>query len=166
MGLATELRLGVWAVKADAEPVLRAIGESGDIIGTRQRAMRGQQRDFTVFQPGESANTVIGRVAAEGLADELYRKGYLVVDGIDGKAHDASLPAGTKLMQFQVGAMVEARGSADVRAADKNVSALAADGLYRIDYHLVVAKTQASDERDPQVRPARRRDRYGDGAGL
>ena len=150
MGLATEERPGVWAVHADAEPVLRVMGERGDIIRTMQRAMGSQQRDLVVFQPGEDGRSIIGRVAAKGLADELYDKGYLVVDGIDGKAHYVALPAKTELEQYPVGAVVEARGSADIRAADKNIAALVADGIYRTDHHLAIAKTQVAPERDPR----------------
>ncbi len=36
-------------------------------------------------------HSIIGRVAGKGLADELYDRGYLVVDGIDGKAHYVAL---------------------------------------------------------------------------
>ncbi|RFP08382.1 DUF3363 domain-containing protein [Duganella sp. BJB488] len=149
MGLASEQQLGVWVVHADAEPVLRAMGERGDIIRTMQRAMGGAQRDLTVFQPGEDTRSVIGRVAAKGLVDELYDKGYLVIDGIDGKAHYVALTAKTELAQFPVGAVVEAHGSTEVRAADKNIVALAVDGLYRTDHHLAVTKAQATSKRDP-----------------
>ena len=150
MGLATEERPGVWAVHADAEPVLRAMGERGDIIRTMQRAMGGAQRDLAVFQPGEDSRSVIGRVAGKGLSDELYGKGYLVIDGIDGKAHYVALPVKTELAQYPVGTVVEARGSAEVRAADKNIIALAVDGLYRTDHHLAIAKVQATSARDPR----------------
>jgi len=119
MGLASEQLPGVWAVHADAEPVLRAMGERGDIIRTMQRAMGGAQRDLAVFQPGEESRSVIGRVAGKGLADELYDKGYLVVDGIDGKAHYVTLPAKTELAQYPIGAVVEARGSTKVRALSR-----------------------------------------------
>lgn len=153
MGLASEQQPGVWAVHSDAEPVLRAMGERGDIIRTMQRAMGGAQRDLAVFQPGEESRSVIGRVAAKGLSDELYDKGYLVLDGIDGKAHYVALPAKTELEQYPVGAVVEARGSADIRTADKNIVAVAVDGLYRTDHHMAVAKAQAQSqptaERDP-----------------
>ena len=148
MGLASEQQPGVWAVHADAEPVLRAMGERGDIIRTMQRAMGGAQRDLAVFQPGEESRSVIGRVAGKGLADELYDKGYLVVDGIDGKAHYVTLPAKTELAQYPIGAVVEARGSTKVLSADKNIAVLAVDGLYRTDHHLAVAKAQATSERD------------------
>ncbi|MDP2162972.1 MAG: relaxase/mobilization nuclease and DUF3363 domain-containing protein [Hydrogenophaga sp.] len=153
MGLASEQQPGVWAVHTDAEPVLRAMGERGDIIRAMQRAMGGVQRDLAVFQPGEENRSLTGRVAAKGLSDELYDKGYLVVDGIDGKAHYVALPAKTELEQYPVGAVVEVRGSADIRTADKNIVALAVDGLYRTDHHLAVAKAQAQSqptaERDP-----------------
>ncbi|WP_424191223.1 DUF3363 domain-containing protein [Ampullimonas aquatilis] len=153
MGLASEQQPGVWVVHADTEPVLRAMGERGDIIRTMLRAMGGAQRDLAVFQPEEESRSIIGRVAGKGLADELYDKGYLVVDGIDGKAHYVALPAKTELAQYPVGAVIEARGSAGFRAADKNIVALAVDGLYRTDHHLAVAKSRAQSqstvERDP-----------------
>jgi type IV secretory pathway VirD2 relaxase len=150
MGLATQERPGIWAVHADAEPVLRAMGERGDIIRTMQRAMGNQQRELAVFQEREDGHSIIGRVAAKGLADELYDKGYLVIDGIDGKAHYVALPAKTELEPFPVGAVVEARGLANIRAADKNIAALTADGLYRTDHHLAIAKAQAIPEREPR----------------
>ena len=153
MGLATEQQPGVWAVHAEAEPTLRAMGERGDIIRTMQRAMGGAQRDLAVFQPGEDGRSVIGRVAGKGFADELYDKGYLIVDGTDGKAHYVVLPPRTELEQYPSGAVVEVKGSAAVHAADKTIAALAADGLYHADHHLAVAKAQAQSqptaERDP-----------------
>ncbi len=116
--------------------------------------MGGQQRELAVFRAGEEGRAIVGRVAAKGLADELYDKGYMVVDGIDGKVHYVALPAKTELEQYPVGAVVEARGSADVRAADKNIAALAADGLYRTDHHLAISKAQAQSQatagRDPR----------------
>ncbi|WP_027016800.1 relaxase/mobilization nuclease domain-containing protein [Comamonas composti] len=150
MGLATEMQTGVWAVHAEAESTLRAMGERGDIIRTMQRAMSGQQRELAVFQPAEDTRTIVGRVAGKGLADELYDKGYLVVDGIDGKAHYVALPPKTELEQYPTGAVVEVRGSAEVRAADKNIVALASDGLYRADHHLAIEQGRAKPVRDPQ----------------
>ena len=93
---------------------------------------------------------MVGRVAAKGLADELYDRGYLVVDGIDGKAHYVALSARWSWSSIPVGSVVEARGSADIRAADKNIAALAVDGLYRTDHHLTMAKVQATSGHDPK----------------
>ena len=149
MGLATETKPGVWVVHAEAEPTLRAMGERGDIVRTMQRAMGGQPRELTVFESGAGGHPVVGRVAGKGLADELNDRGYLVIDGVDGKAHYVALPAKAELAQYPVGAVVEARGSGEIRAADRTIAALAVDGQYRTDHHLVVARAQASSDRDP-----------------
>jgi len=149
MGLASENQPGVWAVHADAEATLRAMGERGDIIRTMQRVMSGQQRELAVFQPVDDGRTVVGRVAGKGLADELYDRGYLVIDGTDGKAHYVTLPPRSELEQYPTGAVVEVKGSTDVRAADRNIAALAVDGIYRADHHLAVAQGQATPDRAP-----------------
>ena len=150
MGLAHESSPGVWGVHTDAEQVLRAMGERGDIVRTMQRAMSGVPRELTVFKPGENVRPVVGRVVAKGMVDELYDRGYLVVDGIDGKAHYIALNAKAELGHYPVGAVVEARGSAEVRTTDKNITALTVDGLYRTDHHLTMAKGHATPERDPK----------------
>lgn len=150
LGLADETQPGTWAIHADAEKTLRALGERGDIIRTMQRAMSGQPRELAVFEPGEDGRAVIGRVAAKGLADELHDRGYLVIDGTDGKAHYVALNARDELANYPTGAVVEAKGSADLRAADKNIAALASDGLYRADHHLAIEQGRATPGRDPQ----------------
>jgi len=142
MGLAVETQPGTWAMHAEAEQTLRALGERGDIIRTMQRAMGGRQRELAVFQPGQDGRAIVGRVAGKGLADELYDRGYLVVDGADGKAHYVALPPKTELAQYPMGAVVEVKGSTDVRKADQTIAALATDGLYRTDHHLAIAKGQ------------------------
>ncbi|AYR19135.1 relaxase/mobilization nuclease domain-containing protein [Alcaligenes faecalis] len=154
LGLADEVQPGTWAIHADAEETLRALGERGDIIRTMQRAMSGQPRELSVFEPGQSEDgsgrSILGRVAAKGLADELRDRGYLVIDGVDGKAHYVALNARDELANFPTGAVVEVKGSADVRAADKNIAALASDGLYRAVHHLAIEKGRATPGRDPQ----------------
>ena len=150
MGLATEQQPGTWAIHSEAEPTLRAMGERGDIIRTMQRAMSGKQRELAVFQPGEDGRAIVGRVVCKGPADELYDKGYLVIDGIDGKAHYVALAQQSELEQYPTGAVVEVKGSTDVRAADRNIAALAVDGVYRIDHHLALAQGQATPDRDPR----------------
>jgi type IV secretory pathway VirD2 relaxase len=150
LGLADETQPGTWAVHADAEKTLRALGERGDIIRTMQRAMSGQPREQAVFEPGDDGRTIVGRVAGKGLADELHDRGYLVIDGVDGKAHYVALNARDELANYPTGAVVEVRGSNEVRAADKNIVALASDGLYRADHHLAIEQGRAKPGRDPQ----------------
>src|SRR3546814_19128446 len=81
MGLADEMQPGTWAVHADAEKTLRALGERGDIIRTIQRAMRGEPRELAVFEPSDDGRTIIGSVEAKGLADETRDRGYLETGG-------------------------------------------------------------------------------------
>lgn len=154
MGLVRENQPGVWAIHPNVEDTLRAMGERGDIIRTMQRAMSGQPRELAVFEPGQNADgsgrTIVGRVAGKGLADELHDRGYLVIDGVDGKAHYVALNAGDELANYPTGAVVEVRGSAEVRAADRNIAALASDGLYRTDHHLAIEQGRAKPDRDPQ----------------
>ncbi|MBH1676651.1 relaxase/mobilization nuclease and DUF3363 domain-containing protein [Stenotrophomonas maltophilia] len=150
LGLADETQPGTWAIHADAEKTLRALGERGDIIRTVQRAMRGAPRALAVLAPGDDGRTIRGRVAAKGRADELRDRGYLVIDGVDGKAHYVALNARDELANYPSGAVVEVKGSADVRAADKNIAALASDGLYRTDHHLAIGQGRAKAGRDPQ----------------
>src|SRR5690606_12477836 len=113
-----------------------------------------QPRELVVFEPGQNADgsgsTVVGRVAGKGLADELHDHGYLVIDGTDGKAHYVALNARDELANYPTAAVVEVKGSADVRAADKNIAALASDGLYRTDHHLLIEQGRAKPDRDPQ----------------
>ena len=94
MGLAEESSTSVWRVNAQAEPILRAMGERGDIIRTLQRGFSTERRDFDIVGPTGPKTPIVGRIAAKGLADELNDRRYLIVDGIDGRAHYLVLPAG------------------------------------------------------------------------
>lgn len=121
-----------------------------DIIRTMQRALRGEPRELAVFEPGDDGRTAVGRVAAQGLADELRDRGYVVIDGVDGKAHYVALNARDELVNYPAGAVVEVKGSADVRSRQKSSAALASDGLHRTDHHLAIPQGQAVPGRDPQ----------------
>lgn len=162
LGLATEQQPGLWAIHAEAEPTLRAMGERGDIIRTMQRTMSGKQRELaihTIGQTDPARPTVVGRVAAKGLTDELYDKCYLVIDGTDGKAHYVPLPARTDLEQFPLGAIVETKAVDIPRAADRRISELAQSGLYRSDQHLATLQREGATGPDAaeQVKTHRRR---------
>ena len=151
MGLADEIRPGIWALQSDAEKTLRTLGERGDIIRTMQRAMSDQPRELAVFEAGAEGRAVIGRVVAKGLADELHDRGYLVIDGIDGKAHYVALNARSELANYPAGSVVAVRGSAEIRAADRNITALASGGLYRVDHHLAVVQGQKNGRAPQEV---------------
>jgi len=150
LGLADEIRPGTWAIHTDAEKTLRALSERGDIIRTVQRAMGGQPRELAVFEPGEDDCAVVGRVAAKGMTGNLHDRGYLVIDGIDGRVHYVVLGARDDLANYPTGSVVQVGGSAEVRDADRSIATLASDGLYRTDQHLAIAQGQPKAGRDPQ----------------
>ncbi|USR37807.1 relaxase/mobilization nuclease and DUF3363 domain-containing protein [Ectopseudomonas hydrolytica] len=149
--LAHEVRPGQWLLRDEAEATLRAMGERGDIVRTMQRAMGGLQRELAVFEPGKDGSVVVGRIVAKGLADELNDRGYLVVDGLDGKAHYLALPARAELADYPIGGLVVTRSLSEPRAVDRSIVSVASDGLYRTDHHLALARSQSSDGHDPEA---------------
>lgn len=149
--LAHEVRPGQWLLHDDAEATLRAMGERGDIVRTMQRAMGSVQRELAVFEPGKDSSVVVGRIVAKGLADELHDRGYLVVDGLDGKAHYLALPARAELADYPIGGLVETRSLSEPRTVDRSITALAADGLYRTDHHRALARSQSVEGQDPEA---------------
>lgn len=149
--LAHEVQPGQWIMRDDIEATLRAMGERGDIVRTMQRAMGGTQRELTVFEPGKDGSVVVGRIMAKGLADELHDRGYLVVDGLDGKAHYLALPARAELADYPIGGVVETRSLDEPRAVDRSIVSVASNGLYRTDHHLALARSQAGAGQDPEA---------------
>jgi hypothetical protein len=148
MGLATKLEPGVWTISSSAEPTLRAMGERGDIIRKMQRAFSAADRDYVIFDPTRPGDRVTGRIAAKGLVDELHERGYLVVDGVDGRAHYVELPPNADLANFIAGSVVTVRAGADPRPADRAIAAVAEGGVYRTDRHLAQAR---ASERNPEA---------------
>ncbi|CAH0210455.1 hypothetical protein SRABI70_01974 [Pseudomonas sp. Bi70] len=149
--LADEVRPGRWLLRDDIETTLRAMGERGDILRTMQRAMGSVQRELAVFEPGKGDSAVIGRIVSKGLADELNDRGYLVVDGLDGKAHYLVLPGRAELADYPIGSIVETHSLSEPRAVDRSIAALAAKGLYRSDHHLALVRSQAVEGRNPEA---------------
>ena len=147
MALAERIDANRWQLAPGMEQALAAMGERGDILRSMHRAMKGEQREL-VTDPSADSH-VIGRIAAKGLDDELHDRPYLVVDGIDGRAHYLKLPAGADLAGLPVGGIVEARPPAQERAVDRNILAVTRDGIYTTASHQALL-AQAGD-RDPQA---------------
>ena len=147
MGLATQIDTGRWQVSPKAEPVLRELGERGDIIKTMHRALEreGLSEDRHparyVLHREATHGRIIGRVVDKGLAgDEMGERVRLVIDGVDGRVHHLELDAG-RAEEIKRG-MIVAAGSAPVgpRAADRNIMDIAGeDRLYRPSAHLARA---------------------------
>jgi type IV secretory pathway VirD2 relaxase len=149
MGLAEEWSTSVWTVNPQAEPALRAMGERGDIIRTMQRAFSRERRDFDIVGPTGPKAPIVGRIAGKGLADELNDRRYLIVDGIDGRAHYLVLPGQTDEWELPIGAIVEVRANDRLRPADQTIARLADNGIYRTARHLERAYSRPTPGRTP-----------------
>ena len=100
MGLAVEQRKGRWRLSDQLEPTLRVMGKRGDIIATLDREVRARElaaspSDYAIYDPAcADAQPVVGRIAARGLSDEQAGREYLIIDGIDGRAHYVEIGIG------------------------------------------------------------------------
>src|SRR5207248_1459049 len=104
MELAQKLGRNTWQLAADMREILVAAGERGDIVRAVNRALKGTSRDISF----DTRTMVIGRVAGKGFADELRDQPYLIVDGIDGRAHFVRMPVGAELSEYPFDSIVEA----------------------------------------------------------
>jgi len=150
MGLAAKGTPASWRLRPDLEPTLRAMGERGDIIRTMQKALGQQMREMRIVNArAETQAPVIGQVIGKGLADELSGRGYLVVDGIDGRAHYVPVPERQELGDFPKGGIVEVRTTAKARQSDQTIARLAEGGIYKESVHRAQARTDKR-HRDPE----------------
>jgi type IV secretory pathway VirD2 relaxase len=118
LGLAEQVGSARWTLKAGLEQTLRDLGTRGDIIKTMHRAMTGAGRDPDVsafaFHGDEPANSVLGRLVARGLHDELRGSAYAIVEGVDGRTHHLQFSDLKLTGDSRPGAIVEARAYEDV----------------------------------------------------
>lgn len=142
LGLAEELRPGIWRLDTDLEPTLRRMGERGDIIKTLHRTRADAARapkDYAIFDSGGPPQTaVVGQVVARGLSDELKDHHYLVVDGTDGRSWYVDIGAPVAADEIATGAIVRLTATPrTARAADHTVAEIAAahEGRYSIQGH-------------------------------
>jgi len=144
LGLAEETAPGRWKLADDLEPVLRHMGERGDIIKTMHRDMaregviRGAV-DLAIYDPaGPNAGRLVGRVVARGLSDELNDRHYLILDGVDGRAHYVDIGRADEAEPLPGGAIVSVEPRpTEPRPADRTVAEIAAahGGRYSADIH-------------------------------
>ena len=113
LGLAAPLGSGQWMMAEEAEGVLRALGERGDIIKRIHRGLfeRGVERAATEFvlDAETRGDPIVGRLLSRGLDDELKGSAFAVIDGIDGRAHHVRLKDLVATSDASPGAVVEVR---------------------------------------------------------
>jgi type IV secretory pathway VirD2 relaxase len=143
MGLAVPEGGARWTISGNLDAVLTRLGERGDIVRTMQRALRERAREvaateLAIVEPGDNAS-VIGRIVARGLSDELEDRHHLIVEAIDGRVHFVPLGRGDNAGETREGAIVRADPvRIEARESDRTVAAVAAvnGGRYDVDAHL------------------------------
>jgi type IV secretory pathway VirD2 relaxase len=141
LGLAQPLGPAQWSLSENAEDVLRELGERNDIIKRIHRSLteKGRERGASGFVlHGESEPLpAIGQLVARGLDDELQGSAYVVIDGVDGRAHHIRLPHLDAAGDSVAGSIVELRRFED--AAGRHQLAIAVRSDLSIG-HQVAAK--------------------------
>ena len=148
LGLVERLAANRWQLSPDFEPLLRAMGERGDIIRRMQRALGGERRELATFGSAGAPGSVTGRLVSRGIADPITDRGFLVVDGIDGRAYHITAPPQVDLGGLPVGAVITVTKGPMLHAADRTIAELAHDGIYRTSEHLTAAQADARPGRD------------------
>ena len=161
LGLAEEGAPTRWRLADGLEDTLRRMGERGDIQKTLYRALAqgGVERelaDQVIYQPtAPDARALVGRLVARGLSDELKDRHYLVVDGVDGRAHYVEIGRSLAVEPIAPGAVVRIEPrSTEARSVDQTIARIAAahDGRYSVDLHLADDPTASAALAEAHVR--------------
>ncbi|MDR6849936.1 MULTISPECIES: DUF3363 domain-containing protein [Alphaproteobacteria] len=182
LGLADQQGPGVWAIRPDAEQVLRDLSIRTDIIKTMHRAMAGEGRapDPGAFALHRDAppEPIIGRLVERGLHDELAGTAYAVIDGADGRLHHLTFDDIDMTGDARPGAIVELRSWQDARGRHRLSLATRSDlpltaqveaqGATWLDRQLIARDPVAIDNGfGIEIRDAMEaRSRHLEGAGL
>jgi hypothetical protein len=152
MGLAVEEEKGRWRLSNELEPTLRAMGKRGDIIATLDREVRARDlaaspADYAIYDPARAeTQPIVGRVATRGLSDEQVGREFLIVDGIDGRAHYVEIGIGGTEQGCEDAIVRISPTQVTFRDVDRTVAEIAAanGGRYSEDIHFLHDPT-ASD---------------------
>jgi type IV secretory pathway VirD2 relaxase len=133
LGLAREIRPGIWQPDIDLIARLRSLSTRGDIIKLMHERMQGASPGVStvIFNKEHPPTTpVTGRVYGRGTIDELYDRQYLLVEARDGHAYYVPLGNYSEApgQEAPVGSIVRIapvkRGEGT--AADRNIARIAA----------------------------------------
>ena len=147
LDLAQEIEPGRWSLSSAMEQTLDRLDERQQIANTIHRVLerRGVVRgvELYVIHRDEVTSPIVGRVLGKGLVEELGDEKYLIIDGIDGRAHYLEIADPNQLDGVRRGGIVEVSPPpTEPRAADRTIAAVARDhlGVYRPNEHLVQAQ--------------------------
>jgi hypothetical protein len=145
MGLAVKEQKGRWRLSDKLEPTLRTMGKRGEIIARLDRELRPlelavSRADYAIYDPANiGAQPIVGRVAARGLSDEQAGREYLIVEGIDGRAHYVEIGFAGGGHDLHDAIVSISPTPVSVRDVDINVAKIAAanHGRYSEEIHML-----------------------------
>lgn len=131
LGLAEQLAPGQWTLKPGMEQTLRDLAIRGDIIKTMHRAMSRHEAtpdtgNFALHGKAPS-EPILGRLVERGLHDELQGTAYVVIEGLDGRAHHIKFANLDITGDASPGAIVETRNYPDERGRSRMSLAIRSD---------------------------------------
>jgi hypothetical protein len=131
LGLAQPITPSRWVLSDNAEHTLRELGERNDIIRRIHRGLaeKGWERragDY-VLDGGSRGAPVVGRLVSRGVDDELKGSAYVVIDGVDGRAHHLRLSDLYAAGDSAPGSIVELRRYHDAAGRDRLAIAVRSD---------------------------------------
>jgi type IV secretory pathway VirD2 relaxase len=161
LGLADEVAPGQWKLADDMEPVLRRMGERGDILKALHEELQRHQIDrglsaYAIFDPSDpEAKPIFGKLIARGLSDELHDRHYLIVDGVDGRCHYVDIGYGNALEPVANDSLVAVMPkSTQVRDVDRTIAEVADahGGRYSVEIHMQHDERASRDFVETHVR--------------
>ncbi len=143
LGLADEVRPGVWRIDNDLQGRLRAIGANTEIVNKVRSHMKGGEITPIVLMNKDdmSQSPVTGKVIGKGLVNELYDTKYVVVSGEDGRTYYSALSRYSEQggMEARPGDVITIGSHKEPAsgAADRNVVELSKNngGVYDSEKH-------------------------------
>ena len=149
LGLAREVKPGLWQPDIDLVERLKQLSIRGDVIKLMHERMRGADPGITtvIFNKDHPpTEPVVGRVYARGTADELTDAEYLLIEARDGRAYYVNLGEFSEVPGREAGIGAIVRLSpvtpSAAGAADRNITRMAAanSGVYDAVLHTVEAE--------------------------
>jgi type IV secretory pathway VirD2 relaxase len=151
LGLAKQVGPAEWQLSDNLEPVLKALGQRGDIIKILNRDLKEVGRaaaltDFVLhdrnpsqYEGREQPAKVTGALIRRSLSDELEDRHNVTIDGIDGHVHVVDIGQGERTPHIPENAVITVEfkvpslKKSDVTIAD---IANANGGFYSVATHL------------------------------
>lgn len=131
LGLADPIENGRWHLADDAEPRLRQLQRRGDVIARLHDALGAEAatRGTAGLVPNGPTKygSILGRLTARGLDDELTGSAFVVIDGVDGRTHHVALADLDAASDAPIGGIVEARWTQPNRGTSRLVVSVRSD---------------------------------------